>query len=166
MASYTQSRGSIELGCRNCGRPINVQKKHLLSGRGLYCSRVCFHPATRAGWKDRMWALIDRSAGPNECWPWLGAFFSRGYPRHAVDGKMHRVNRLIAITCLGPIPKNWLACHECDNPVCCNPMHLFIGTHLANSKDRDKKGRTDRKIGALRDRNGKFLKPPHQGIAA
>ena len=31
--------------------------------------------------------------------------------------------------------------HRCDNPLCCNPDHLFIGTVVDNARDRDCKGR-------------------------
>jgi hypothetical protein len=34
-----------------------------------------------------------------------------------------------------------LACHHCDNPPCCNPVHLFQGTHLDNNLDSKIKGR-------------------------
>lgn len=35
-------------------------------------------------------------------------------------------------------------CHTCDNPRCCNPTHLFIGSDLDNARDRDRKGRGPR----------------------
>jgi len=41
----------------------------------------------------------------------------------------------------GPIPDGMLVCHHCDNPICCRPDHLFLGTPSDNMQDALRKGR-------------------------
>jgi hypothetical protein len=41
----------------------------------------------------------------------------------------------------GPIPAGWDVCHTCDNPPCCNPLHLFAAPRVANLIDMRNKGR-------------------------
>jgi hypothetical protein len=44
----------------------------------------------------------------------------------------------------GPISEGLCVLHRCDNPGCCNPNHLFVGTQRRNIEDRDSKGRQAR----------------------
>lgn len=57
---------------------------------------------------------------------------------------MWRANRAAWVLVNGPIPDGMLVCHHCDNPPCCNPAHLFLGTNSDNIADRDAKGRQAR----------------------
>jgi len=88
----------------------------------------------------RFWARVDR-AGPvlrpglGPCWTWSGATGSAGYGRVRRAGRLIGVHRLIYQMFVGPIRSGLCLCHRCDNPPCCNPAHLFLGTNLDNSRD-------------------------------
>src|SRR5262245_33607729 len=89
----------------------------------------------RAPLVERFWAkvAVGNSA---ECWVWqaycrpdgYGQFqYSRANPRTA-----HRVAYELTY---GPIPAGQEVCHRCDTPPCCNPDHLFLGSHHENMTD-------------------------------
>lgn len=48
---------------------------------------------------------------------------------------------------VGNIPKGLHVLHKCDNPACCNPKHLFLGTNQDNVTDKVNKGRQPVHIG-------------------
>lgn len=79
-----------------------------------------------------------RTAG--ECWPFVGALDNHGYGQITYRGKRYRVTRLIAAKHLGSVD-GLDVCHRCDNPSCCNPTHLFLGTRRDNMRDAASKGR-------------------------
>lgn len=81
------------------------------------------------------------------CWIWTGCKLKSGYGqigRHG--GPYYQTHRLSWIIANGPIPDNLQVLHRCDNPPCCNPDHLFLGTHDDNMKDKVIKNRQSRKI--------------------
>jgi len=47
---------------------------------------------------------------------------------------------------VGPIPPGDKVCHICDNPICCNPLHLFLGSDQENATDSQRKGRKRKKL--------------------
>lgn len=92
--------------------------------------------------------------GPDECWNWDRGLNGKGpitcYGVIWFDGKKHKTHRLSMLLSRGPFDENLMVCHKCDNPRCCNPNHLFIGTAKDNSQDCKSKGRMNRELGSQR----------------
>lgn len=69
------------------------------------------------------------------------------YPHRQVQGYgvlTHRGRKMMAHRVVWESlhgPTDLLVCHACDNPPCCNPDHLFVGSHADNNRDRAGKGR-------------------------
>lgn len=106
--------------------------------------KVQQHPENGA-LERRFWSQVDRSAGPDGCWPWISkARHVWGYGCISVNGQMIGAHRVAWELAHGPIPDGLWVLHHCDNPPCCNPgpRHLFLGTTQDNSKDRVEKGRS------------------------
>lgn len=88
---------------------------------------------------ETFWARVRR-AGANECWLWLGSRI-HGYGNLKYQGNAWVAHRLAWTISNGQIPSDLCVLHRCDNPPCCNPKHLFLGTRLDNNRDRMLKGR-------------------------
>lgn len=77
------------------------------------------------------------------CWEWKGSCTSSGYGRAGFGYKDYSVHRLSAYLFLGLDldDTDLRACHKCDNKICWNWSHLFVGTQKDNIQDARKKGR-------------------------
>ena len=82
--------------------------------------------------------VIDKNTN---CWNWVGAKFKDGYGLFTLDGRHVGVHRVMFSIFNNYIPEKLCVCHKCDNPLCCNPEHLFLGTLNDNVQDCINKGR-------------------------
>lgn len=93
------------------------------------------------------WKYISVGA-PDECWPWERATNQYGYGifyrgRDATGKLRYRVAHRMALELSGAdVPDKNVVMHICDNPPCCNPAHLRVGTQGDNMADCASKGRS------------------------
>ena len=82
------------------------------------------------------WSKVDRSEGPDACWPWLaGGSDGYGIMRLAVPRRTARAHRLAYELAVGMVPAGLLVRHLCHTKRCCNPRHLAVGTARDNKAD-------------------------------
>lgn len=103
------------------------------------------------------WDRVQRGA-PDECWPYQGSIQPNGYGHWGRRGEESTAHREAWRRTWGVLPPGLSVCHSCDNPPCCNPGHLWLGTNAANMADHHDKVRR----GIVRDRAGKarIFSPP------
>ena len=108
----------------------------------------------RSSVEERFWSKVDRSGGPEACWPWKGKPDSDSYGRfYGFPGEVRAHRVALTLTLGRPIGDGLDALHRCDNRPCCNPGHLFEGTNGENCSDRHAKGRDASHGGELNGRH-------------
>lgn len=90
---------------------------------------------------ERFWSKVN-VLGENECWEWQGGKNSDGYGNVGKwSGQWWKAHQLSYYLTYGSLPEGRCICHTCDNRSCCNPKHLWIGTHQENMDDMARKER-------------------------
>lgn len=91
------------------------------------------------------WACVAIATDEDACWKWKNSKSIEGYGKITIitpEGKItyvaHRVSYALHF---GLFAMSLKVLHRCDNPECCNPKHLFLGTDADNARDRDSKSR-------------------------
>ena len=135
--------------CRvqGCGRPHSARGYCLMHYKRWRKNADMYAPPQGASLKEKFEYDFAHSQGRGErCWRWRGKVGSSGYGYVYADGKHHLAHRLAYEYRVGTIPEGLFVCHGCDNPLCVNPSHLYLGTHHENIHEAAFKGRLHTKL--------------------
>lgn len=132
--------------CKKCGKQfLKFRTTH------IYCSRKCCpHPAKIVLESELLNRIIkvkqqffDKIRMTQTCWIWVAYADKKNRARFKVGRKLYIASRVMWMYYNNRlIPNGQLVCHTCDNPLCVNPKHLFIGSCSDNTKDMFLKNRS------------------------
>lgn len=127
------------IACSTCKKLFKPRKDQ------QYCSNACkgiglYGPNDPT--EKAKWALAKATKTISGCLEYKSALNTGGYCRISAKGsKQYLASRFIYEHLIGAIPSGVQVLHVCDNPMCINPEHLFLGTHIDNMADMAAKGR-------------------------
>lgn len=134
--------------CRHCGKPL---MRKTGEGQKDWSDRKACNRSCHIAWKNSkpIWqTFAEKTASlDNGCIVWVGYRDPKGYGRFSSQGGEILTHRLAYVMHYGVDLGDDHVLHRCDNPACCNPMHLFRGSNQDNMDDMVAKGRSSRRYG-------------------
>lgn len=117
-----------------------------------FCENIlCCNPKhlcwndNKSNFEDYFWTQVDVKETNDDCWEWKKSKNNKNYGQISYKKKIQRAHRL-AYFFMHPEDnteekQKLFVLHTCDNPPCCNPFHLKLGTTQENTKDMVDKDR-------------------------
>lgn len=92
----------------------------------------------------RFWSKVKKT---KYCWEWQASTDTSNYGLFRFKGKLQKAHRFSYFLHFG-VSNELCVLHKCDNTLCVNPDHLFLGTRKENNEDRDRKNRHIKFLGS------------------
>lgn len=134
-----------------CGRKTTIiirNDAHHHEVAGMYRPFIRGH-YNRRPIRERFWEKVKKSSDRDGCWIYTARKNSKGgYGMFSVGQMELYAHRVSWELTYGAIPDGLLVLHDCDNPPCVRPSHLFLGDNDDNMRDMMRKGRQCRGVDA------------------
>jgi len=115
---------------------------------------------------EAFWSRTGKGE-PGSCWEWKRGRITKGYGAVWWEKKQMYAHRVAWELANGmAVPDGLFVCHTCDNPPCCNPAHLWVGTAADNIADMDAKGRSRRQPVTSECRKGHPYDADNTGVSS
>ena len=150
VLSAADPRGSHKMwNCLcDCGSLYTAWQLSLRRGTTKSCG-CTVRAARSARWasyrEPAFWARVQK-ADDTACWPWTG--LQKQGPKNPSPygslrwkGRTATAHRVAYELTNGEVPVGAMVLHSCDNSLCCNPQHLYLGDHARNMRDMVERGR-------------------------
>jgi len=137
----------------NASKDVRVSPRAFLFGKAM---------AKKQDMQKRFWSKVEIKSR-DECWPWIASKRkpSEGYGAFYVNGQHRPAPRYALILSGTEYIEGMLALHHCDNPNCCNPLHIYFGTIRDNENDKIKRNRrkgSKQSTSKLTEENVKYIR--------
>jgi hypothetical protein len=138
----------IKMNCIQCNKEFELRHSYFKRGSNNCSQKCAVLTRRRHDDPDYLYKLYeDRVIKKEGCWGWRGMIKATGYGEIKFNHQYLRAHRVSWEYHNGKILDNLYVLHHCDNRICTNPAHLFLGTARDNADDMKSKGRQPKQIG-------------------
>lgn len=128
-----KTKPTVSQLCKNCGTQFMTWKYRIDRGQS-FCSVLCSSKFRAKPIGEKLANNLAK-INDNGCINWTGRKTKWGYGTITISGKSRSAHRIAWEQAHGDIPNGLWVLHKCDNRLCCNPLHLFLGTVQDNVDD-------------------------------
>jgi len=130
----SKQKTTVTCKCK-CGKTQDIAVTALEHGKSKSCRSCAFIKMHKRNREGLFWSHVD-ILSDNDCWNWELTVNDGGYGQTTkAEFGTSAAHRIAWQYTNGKLDSPIFVLHKCDNPKCCNPKHLYLGTHRDNMDD-------------------------------